>query len=394
MHTRRPPLGRIRGGLGAALLVAALLTIPLGVAAMAEQEGAVPVGRADLAVTQTAPTSVTPSPSQAPPTMGLTTTPSSTSTSSTITATSSTTTTTPTVVSAPGVDRRVLAFLYPWFGPGATSDPQLSVHPMAPYIAYKPASAQEAARLARTHGIDGFVLSFAGASRQGLALRQVLDAAAATGGTATVVIESREARTAAVIERWIAEALSQADQPAFLRVDGVPVVFAFASGTIPATAWGEISDHLAAAGHPVKIVGDVTPSATNRMAGQYRYNTLMRDATSAWPMSAIADWNRALTLGLRTTALRRGQAPGLVVATVQPGWDDRPLRGQTNLAVDRAGTTVFEQTWRAAIAADPDMVLITSWNEWYEGTGIAPSREYGTTALDATATWAAAFKSG
>ena len=33
------------------------------------------------------------------------------------------------------------------------------------------------------------------------------------------------------------------------------------------------------------------------------------------------------------------------------------------------------------MAAQPDWVLITSWNEWFEGTSVEPSVEYGDLAL-------------
>ena len=36
---------------------------------------------------------------------------------------------------------------------------------------------------------------------------------------------------------------------------------------------------------------------------------------------------------------------------------------------------VYERLWKAAIKADPEIVLITSFNEWHEGTEIEPSEE-------------------
>ena len=47
--------------------------------------------------------------------------------------------------------------------------------------------------------------------------------------------------------------------------------------------------------------------------------------------------------------------------------------------------------WRAAIAAVPDWVLLTSWNEWHEGSEIEPSVEYGSRILDETAAFSREF---
>jgi hypothetical protein len=35
--------------------------------------------------------------------------------------------------------------------------------------------------------------------------------------------------------------------------------------------------------------------------------------------------------------------------------------------------------------------MVTSWNEWYEDTVIAPSTAYGSRALDQTRQWASTF---
>ena len=42
-----------------------------------------------------------------------------------------------------------------------------------------------------------------------------------------------------------------------------------------------------------------------------------------------------------------------------------------------SGGQTYRVLWEEAIKADPDWVLITSWNEWHEGSEIEPSWEDG-----------------
>lgn len=281
-------------------------------------------------------------------------------------------------------ERLVLAFTYPWFDDWARDSPVLSVHPTSPWRPWRGDDAIAMATLARGNGIDGFVMSFSGANRDGLALHQTLAAGAETGGRATILLETAQAGSAPVVEEWLREALSQASSPAFLRVDGVPVVFAFESGRLRMDEWKGITDRLAAAGMPVRVIGDSWDDGAGVIAGQYRYTSLFEAPNDTMTTEQLTDWNQRVARGLRARATLGVGDPGLVVATVQPGWDDRPLRGADRVAVDRAGTATYDDTWQAAIAGEPDWVVITSWNEWYEGTGIAPSVEFGNTALEAT----------
>jgi len=287
--------------------------------------------------------------------------------------------------------RRVLAFIYPWFsGDWVATSPDLTAHPTSTWKTLDAASALVQAEQARANGIDGFVMSFSGAKSHGLPLANTLAAAERTGGTATVLLETSAAASAAEAEQWLVEALQQSSSPAFMRLGGVPVVFTFATGTVPATRWQAIADRLTAAGTPVEIVSD-TWSPDGHSAGLYRYNALLQTPTDPMTTAELTAWNQSAARRLRARATLGTGSPGVVVATVQPGWH-RLKSVEGEVPVPRDGTATFDATWQAALDGEPDWVVVTSWNEWYEGTGIAPSVEYGTTALEATSGWAARFR--
>ena len=51
----------------------------------------------------------------------------------------------------------------------------------------------------------------------------------------------------------------------------------------------------------------------------------------------------------------------------------------------------YRALWQEALAAAPDCVLITSWNEWHEGSELEASVEYGSRILDDTAAFSREF---
>jgi hypothetical protein len=77
--------------------------------------------------------------------------------------------------------------------------------------------------------------------------------------------------------------------------------------------------------------------------------------------------------------------------TVIPGYDDTKIR-KPGLAVKRFDGELYRAQWDAAIEADPHWVLITSFNEWHEGSEIEPSFEDKELYLDLTAHYTKIFK--
>jgi glycoprotein endo-alpha-1,2-mannosidase len=78
--------------------------------------------------------------------------------------------------------------------------------------------------------------------------------------------------------------------------------------------------------------------------------------------------------------------------TIIPGYDDRKTgRPLPRPVTDRWGRETYPALWQEAIAAAPDHVLITSWNEWHEGSELAPSVEYGSSILDETTAFSRTF---
>jgi hypothetical protein len=77
-----------------------------------------------------------------------------------------------------------------------------------------------------------------------------------------------------------------------------------------------------------------------------------------------------------------------------PGYNDVRIRPNGGFATDRAGGAYYDRSWQAAIGSTPNWIVVTSFNEWPEGTYIEPSAAYGGQYLGATAAWSAQFKAG
>jgi Glycosyl hydrolase family 99 len=90
--------------------------------------------------------------------------------------------------------------------------------------------------------------------------------------------------------------------------------------------------------------------------GLYTYDVLVYDGSS---------FRR-----ICTSARRLGLA---CAPSVGPGFDAFRATGETRVRKRNAGRW-YDHMWQAAIRAAPEVVTITSYNEWHEGTQIEPAR--------------------
>jgi hypothetical protein len=86
-----------------------------------------------------------------------------------------------------------------------------------------------------------------------------------------------------------------------------------------------------------------------------------------------------------------------LVPNVMPGYDDTPLRGEERVTLNRRRGQFYRDFWAVAapyVMADQPLMLITSFNEWHEGTEIEPSTEFGDQYLKLTRELIGSLRSG
>ena len=335
----------------------------------------------------------------------------------------------PAVTPLPALPRLVLAVYYPWYGtPGGPAgrwrhwnharlempaarvlgfhDPRRAAAPGrldlgathypegGPYDSRDPARIRAQAAGARAAGLDGFVVSWWGReSEEALGLTELFRHAGEAGLVLAPYYETGELwrRGALGVAADLESLLDRhGTEPAWLRVAGVPVVFLYASHRLRPPAWDAVLSRLAAGGRRLFLVADV-PSPAWLAA---RPDWLQRfDALHVYTPIVFLARGRDLGEAYGTLATLGRAAGRPFVAAVSPGFDDRQIR-EPGTVVDRAGGATYDQIWQAALAVDPAWILVSSWNEWHEGSEIEPSVEHRRRYLDATRAWAERFRRG
>lgn len=291
----------------------------------------------------------------------------------------------------------VLAFYYPWFSD--YSDARLTDRPADARPTDSQPDVDAMTAEAAANGVDGFIVSWAGQERNGYGFDLAQRAAAANDQLVAGYFEASILRAdaggdpaaqLALARQWMDELLLRARPwyATYLRDrDGLPVVFAYRVDSLSPDVWRTLLDELEADGSPVRIIGDtVDPAYADVQGGLHVYSALGTEQGRT--SNALWRANR-----LRAEATVAGDEwSDIVVGGVAPGYNDTLVRPPGTIEPRGTDGARYDATWRAALAGDPDWVTITSWNEWYEGTSVEPSRKQGALALQQTAEWAASFR--
>jgi hypothetical protein len=310
------------------------------------------------------------------------------------------------------VSHKVLAFYYPWYGtrkgPGgagrtehwgridaANKDIQASTHypTLGAYDSHDPKLIDQHCQWTRRAGIDTLIVSWWGHnSYTDRAMNKILDSCRRHGLTACIYYETvpRPQTPQSAAEEIIKVLKKYGTHPAHLKVNGKPVIFIYGRTLqeLGLTDWLkaiQIVNKKYKGG--VTTIGDqFSYGAARIFDGVHTYNTAGplsgQDPTAArkWAAETYQSWVQLAD-----------QAGKISTITVIPGYDDTKIR-KPGLAVKRYKTRLYRAQWEEAIKADPHWILITSFNEWHEGSEIEPSAEYKHEYLDLTGQYANRFK--
>jgi Glycosyl hydrolase family 99 len=144
----------------------------------------------------------------------------------------------------------------------------------------------------------------------------------------------------------------------YLRGFGVRDVYVYASDSLSDAEWVSLNEHA----RPMRLFANTRlpgKAKAGGFAGLYTYDVLLYDGR-LFPRLCT----QARKLGL------------LCAPSVGPGYDARNATPDTRVRSRLRGET-YDAMWRGAIRSQPDVVTITSYNEWHEGTQIEPARTAG-----------------
>ncbi|SFM05619.1 DUF5010 domain-containing protein [Nitrosomonas communis] len=86
------------------------------------------------------------------------------------------------------------------------------------------------------------------------------------------------------------------------------------------------------------------------------------------------------------------------VAAVGPGYDDSAVPRATHKIRKRESGNFYRNAWNLALSLDPatrpKIAIVETWNEFHEGTDIAPSKEYGRMYVELTRKYADLWRTG
>lgn len=173
------------------------------------------------------------------------------------------------------------------------------------------------------------------------------------------------------------------DHPGTFKYEGEPVIFIYSRAIHQLThaQWERVLQTVKAS-HGARFIADTGDGDWAEIFdGLHMYNPVPQ-------VVAGVDMSRVYEALVRA-ASDHGK---ISAVTVLPGYDDSYIGRIHPIVAPREDGQLYDRLWATAIQSRPDWVLVTSFNEWHEGSDIEPSLEHGYAYLEATAYRAEQFR--
>lgn len=280
----------------------------------------------------------------------------------------------------------VLVYYYAWWAPDAVGEGKSPDWPVNPYNSWDTAVIQQHVSQIASAGIDGMLVAWYGPTEENnqteTNFRVILDQAAANGTTALLSIDLGSSTWFTDVQQVIDGlnyALSvHANHPAYFRFNGRPVLFFWFQGRYSLDDWAYIRSQVDPDHNSIWIAEGAAPDTMPTFDGLHMY-------TISWSQNVygtLSQWSN--------TVHNQG---GIWVSTAMPGWDNTYTQQSERYIRERGDGAFYRETFSAAAASGAEMIVITSWNEWWEGTHIEPSYKYGDFYLNLTRELIGEYKS-
>ncbi|MFH0953091.1 MAG: endo-1,3-alpha-glucanase family glycosylhydrolase [Verrucomicrobiota bacterium] len=288
--------------------------------------------------------------------------------------------------------RDICSVYYPLIGPYDSLQPEVMEYHVLTALAAK---------------IDGFFVDWYGIpSEEEKGLPALLDLAGKHGFKIGIcfedktmfgysyAVQTREEAVRNAISNLVYILDTHAQDPAYLRIDGVPVIVNF--------SWSEPMDSVRPHAHGFsadewrRILAEVRKSREVYFIHDFHCHVRER----YWDVSDnVYPWldvnGECLDRFYREVQQRRQSGAYRFITTlVYPGFDNTGVWGWGGgpNVTPREDGAFYARSWETALSNDVRFLQIATWNDFGEGATIEPADDYGFTYLEMTERYAARFK--
>ncbi|MEI6043602.1 MAG: hypothetical protein WCS37_04315 [Chloroflexota bacterium] len=285
----------------------------------------------------------------------------------------------------------VVAFYYPWYDsrdPGSFWDRnKMSSLPSTQYQSSDLNFVRGQMDQARNAGIDAFAVSWNGstgdwANRFNSMLNMASGGFTIAVHYETTLVANNSVENTITNLRFIRDNYST--NPKYLRYEGKPVIFFWRAEAVTSISnWQNIRNQVDPNHEQIWSIDSIDTNVLQVFDSMHLFSGGKWDNN---PVAKYQQFRNDINKVQASTGRRK-----LWTAGVTPGYDDRKFRSPGEFR-DREGGSYYQRSWAAAIGSNADMVTISTWNEWYEGSSIESGEAWGNLYLDLTKQATAQYK--